>query len=684
MAEVFISYSQKDRAMVAPISAGLEALGVDVWYDREISAGESFGAVIRARLKEAKAVIVCWSPEAAASDWVDSEADYARELGSYVPIFVAPSALMPPFNRIHTDDLSKWQRALDDPVWLKLVDRIARLIGREGVAAGARALAVGDEAAQYAFARRYPDEPLAQKICAGAEARLRSEFASRLAEARAAAKAKIDADRGALEARLSAATPAFEAWLADERRGAAKAEKPDPLRPVEPEADGGEKALRETIDALSGALAKANARVGELDEAKAEAARLADELARGRVVASAPARGAGARTWVLSAAVAVLALALIGLWVRDASAPAPTSQAVAQLQADLDTANKAKADAEAGVAKLQTDLDTANKARADTEAGAAKLQTDLTASQAQLADATAALAAANDRIAKLQADLAASQAQARPTLAPLASRSPGVLSGAEEQALKPKDVFRECVNCPAMVVLPAGTFTMGSPAAEPGRSADEGPRHEVKIAKAFAVGKFDVAKDEFAAFVRETNYDAGANWKNPGFTQTDSDPVVEVSWNDAKAYVAWLSKRTGVTYRLLSESEWEYSARAGTTTAYFWGASVGNNNANCDGCGSRWDNKQTSPAGSFAANAFGLYDMSGNAWQWVEDCYQDSYGAAPGNESPIISVECGWRVFRGGSWDGYPRDLRAADRGGVHPASRDGNLGFRVARTLLP
>ncbi len=517
--------------------------------------------------------------------------------------------------------------------WFKLVDRIARLIGREGVAAGARALAAGDEAAKYAFARRYPDEPLAQKIWAGAETRLRSEFASRLAEARAAAKARVEADRAAREARFSAATPAFEAWLADERRGATTAQKPDPLRLVEPELDGGDKALRETIDALSSALAEANARVGELDEMKAEAARLAGELAEAR--ANAPARGVGARTWVLSAAVAVLALALIGLWARDASAPAPGSQAVAQLQADLDKANNARADAEAGAAKLQTDL-------------------------------------------------AASQAKAPATLAPLASRPPGVLSAAEEQALKPKDVFRECVDCPAMVVLPAGTFTMGSPDNEPGRFPDEGPQHDVRIAKPFAVGKFDVTKDEFAAFVRETNYDAGADWKNPGFTQTDSDPVVDVSWNDAKAYVAWLSKPTGVTYRLLSESEWEYSARAGTTTAYFWGASVGKNNANCDGCGSRWDDKQTSPAGSFAPNAFGLYDMSGNAWQWVEDCYRDSYQAAPSDGSPMVSGECGQRVLRGGSWDDVPGYLRAANRLRGNPDNRNGITGFRVARTLNP
>ena len=709
MAEVFISYSQKDRARIAPIAAALEELGIDAWYDREISAGQSFGAVIRGQLKEAQAVLVCWSPDAIASDWVDAEADHARESGAYLPVFIAPCALMPPFNRIHTDDLSKWTGGRGDSEWLKLVDSLARMIGREAVSAGARALAAGDEASKYAFARRYPDEKLAKTFWASAEARLRGEFSSRLTEARAAAKARLEGERAVLEARLNAATPAFEAWLADERVGAAKGEKPDPLKLVGPETDGGEQALHERIDALSGALAQANARARDIEKAKAEAAaeaaRLAVELKAAQASTSPPARGGGRLTWALSALVGVLALALVGVVVRDANAPtpAPNSMVVDKLQADLDSAKRGSADAEAGAAKLQGELDTAKRAAADATANAAKLHIDLTASQAQaasaaadaqraqasatdkarqLADATAALAAAKDQIAKLQASLAARQAQ---TLAPLASRTPVALSAAEERVLKPKDVVRECVDCPAMVVLPAGTFTMGSPDSEAGRFSDEGPQHDVRIAAPFAVGKFDVTKDEFAAFVKDTGYNSmGSGWQNPGFTQTGSDPVVKVSWGDANAYAKWLSTKTSATYRLLSESEWEYAARAGTTTAYFWGDAVGKNNANCNGCGSPWDNKQTSPVGSFAPNAFGLYDMHGDVWQWVQDCYRDSYNGAPNDGSPIDSGECGRRVFRGGSWYSLPRGLRATDRDGFSPSNRYIGLGFRVARTLPP
>jgi hypothetical protein len=287
MAEVFISYSQKDRALVAPIAARLAELGVDAWYDREISAGQSFGAVIRARLKEAKAILVCWSPEAIDSQWVDAEADFAREMGTYVPVFVAPCALMPPFNRIHTDDLSKWTGAANDPVWIKLVDRLAHLIGREGVAAAVRALATEDEHARYDFARRYPDEPVARKIWAAAEARHRQEFGKRLAEARAAAAAKINADRAMLDDRFSVAPPAFEAWLANERRGAAKGPKPDPMGVVEPDMEDDAQNLRDEIAALSNALAQAKAREGELKTSRAEIERLTGELSAERATSAA-------------------------------------------------------------------------------------------------------------------------------------------------------------------------------------------------------------------------------------------------------------------------------------------------------------------------------------------------------------------------------------------------------------
>ena len=287
----------------------------------------------------------------------------------------------------------------------------------------------------------------------------------------------------------------------------------------------------------------------------------------------------------------------------------------------------------------------------------------------------------------------------------LLPRTVGVLSADEECALIAKDEFRECTDCPKMVLVPAGNFVMGSPESEHDRNPDEGPQHHVTIASAIAVGKFPITVGEFRAFVTATNYDAGANclgwkgkawewqaghtWRDPGFPQTDAQPVTCVNWDDAQAYVKWLAGETGKPYRLLSEAEWEYSARGGTTTAYFWGDEIDKRHANCNGCGSPWDNKQTSPVGSFAPNAFGLYDMAGNAWQWTEDCYRQSYklsdsDVAPADGSAWTSRDCSSRVLRGGSWSGDPWRLHTAWRFWRDPAVRSGNTGFRVARTFTP
>ncbi len=157
---------------------------------------------------------------------------------------------------------------------------------------------------------------------------------------------------------------------------------------------------------------------------------------------------------------------------------------------------------------------------------------------------------------------------------------------------------------------------------------------------------------------------------------------MNVSWEDAQSYVRWLSGKTGKPYRLLSESEWEYVARAGTETAYSWGDHIGENRANCDGCGSQWDGKQTAPVGSFAANGWGLYDMHGNVREWVEDCYHGSYAGAPTDGSARESTEGCWRVFRGGSWDLEPRNLRSAYRSRGTTDVRYYSIGFRVARSF--
>jgi formylglycine-generating enzyme required for sulfatase activity len=245
-------------------------------------------------------------------------------------------------------------------------------------------------------------------------------------------------------------------------------------------------------------------------------------------------------------------------------------------------------------------------------------------------------------------------------------------------ATSPGRVFRDCPNCPEMIVVPAGSLMMGSNDG----SADEKPVRKVTIARPFAIGKFDVTFAEWDACVA----DDACKYKpeDLGWGR-GTRPVINVSWDDAnKEYIPWLSRKTGKSYRLLSEAEWEYAARAGATTAYSWGNDIGNGNANCNGCGSQWDGKQTAPAGSFGPNAFGLYDMHGNVWQWVADCYQDSYVNAPSDDKAVSAVTGCSRVLRGGSWLNNPQFLRAANRVAFTTDYRYSYIGFRLARTLNP
>ena len=263
----------------------------------------------------------------------------------------------------------------------------------------------------------------------------------------------------------------------------------------------------------------------------------------------------------------------------------------------------------------------------------------------------------------------------------VANVDPYVLKPEAEQPLKPGDTFKECAkDCPEMIVIPAGSFVMGSPATEKGRYTNEGPQHEVVLAKAFAVSKFDVTFADWDACV---SVGGCPQVSDSGFGR-GTRPVINVTWDEAQQYVAWFAKMTGRPYRLLTEAEWEYAARAGSTTAYFWGDDIGKNKANCIGCGSQWDNRGTSPVGSFKPNAFGLYDMAGNVWQWVQDCYVANYNGAPTDGSALSIDDCGFRVVRGGSWSSGPRSLRSATRSGSTTGNRSGNIGFRLGRTLTP
>jgi formylglycine-generating enzyme required for sulfatase activity len=255
-----------------------------------------------------------------------------------------------------------------------------------------------------------------------------------------------------------------------------------------------------------------------------------------------------------------------------------------------------------------------------------------------------------------------------------------VLTSEVEHALRGGAEFSDCKKgCPIMVVIPPGKFTMGSPVTEKGRGLNEGPQHEVAIAKPFAVGKYDITFAEWDLCVEAGHCPHALD---EGWGRGDR-PVINVSWDEAKLYAAWLSRMTAKDYRLLSEAEWEYAARAGTTTAYYWRGEVGKSNANCNGCGSQWDDRQTAPVGSFKPNAFGLYDMAGNVSQWLEDCFHRDYDKAPKDGSAQKSGDCQTRVNRGGSWLFGPTDVRTAARNwGSQPDSRQNDRGFRIARVL--
>lgn len=251
--------------------------------------------------------------------------------------------------------------------------------------------------------------------------------------------------------------------------------------------------------------------------------------------------------------------------------------------------------------------------------------------------------------------------------------------------LEPGTEFQDCRVCPKMVVLPAGRFTMGSPEDEKGRYDDEGPQRHVTIARRFSVGKYEVTFDEWDACVadrgcRQTPADQG--WGR------GSRPVINISWGDAKAYVAWLSQKTGKTYRLLSEAEWEFAARAGTTTPFAAGWTITPLQANYEskrsqvGSAKGLNRNKTVAVGRFAANGFGLHDMNGNVWEWVTDCWNGTHAGAATDGTPRLRGDCLRRVVRGGAWGSGPKELRSALRHKVGIETRDDSLGLRVAREL--
>lgn len=294
------------------------------------------------------------------------------------------------------------------------------------------------------------------------------------------------------------------------------------------------------------------------------------------------------------------------------------------------------------------------------------------------------------------------------------------VSASEARPLRLFEHFRDCNICSEMVVIPAGKFMMGATDAEYKNHEQymysyrlETPRHEVHV-KSFAIGKFDVTRGQFAEFARETNFDGRgcrifngsswifsryASWENPGFTQTNNDPVVCVSWDDAQKFIAWLNHKAAryghASYRLPTEEEWEYAARAGTTTATYWGdeafqqckhenaRDLSTARLNPDVPNAKCDDGfvTTSPVGSFEPNPWVLYDMLGDAYQWVSDCSHVGYSTNP-SQSPLSAIDCSMREARGASWATIPFDVRSASRIAEKTSARRSVIGFRLTVDL--
>ena len=408
---------------------------------------------------------------------------------------------------------------------------------------------------------------------------------------------------------------------------------------------------------------------------------------------------------------------------------------------------RAKAEADRRGEELRREADAAKARAAEIARKEAEEKTRLAALQADEAKRKAAAAAlladearrkaASSALAKKEADDRANDAARKADAAKKAEAARKAEKARAEQALRDKykagTILSDCPDCPQLVVIAAGEFTMGSPASEAGRFDHEGPQRAVRIARPFALGRSEVTFAEFQRFAQEAGYrteaernvgrpgcfafnfsdrtatkndwQPGKSWRDPGFEQTtERDPVVCVSWNDAKAYLRWLSGKTGKTYRLPTEAEWEYAARAGTKTARHWGddpaqacawANVADQSTYRTGVGSgskTWARSNrhdcndgrylTAPAGSYKANAFGLYDMLGNAGEWTEDCWNAGYQGAPADGSAWLTGDCSRRVLRGSSWGSEPRLARSATRDRESSDFRRPTVGFRIARTL--
>ncbi len=668
MAHVFISYKRDEREAIERIASRLKALGLSVWFDASLSAGETFNAEIDREAREAKVVLVCWSPAARQSEWVNAEAMIGFEQKKLAACYVAgPDGFSAPtpFNANHAEDLRAWLAAPTEthPGWKSVLRRVGKLCGRSDIESWGALDAHANAAELRAWVAEHETSPIFTIV----NALLR-------------ARDEEDTERMRLE-------EAERERRAAERRGRKIGEKEE--------------------QGSTTARAEANIQATDVGSSSAKA------------------NGISPWVWITSAACAAILVVAITTLLRSNSSN--TRASVEHAQSDARTASDLRPNAGPGqrcidlaasrvsVSGLLTlrvfpglpNFESVANGDEAEEAFILELPRDICIEDgAQFADPSerfrtvhvvttdatvgATLRRSLGSYVTVSGEGIASQTGHHH--APLVLFADRIVGTALARLAGQQ--FDDCGGagwCPRMVVIPAGSFLMGSPLTEAGRAEFEGPQRRVTVHE-FAASKFEITYGDWAACVSRSGCSANpepspGGWGNCNRVRVLANPtgsilpVPCVSWNDAGAYLRWLSRETGQRYRLLTEAEWEYAARAGTTTAYSTGHSISASQARF-GVGYSRDRAWAVGVGTFPANAFGLYDTHGNVWEWVEDCWHPNYVGAPTNGSAWVAGDCSRRVLRGGGWFAGPEYLRSSVRDGADPDDQLDDAGFRVARDL--
>jgi formylglycine-generating enzyme required for sulfatase activity len=645
MSDIFITYKPDDQATARKLANALEGEGWTVWWDAKLRAGEHFNDAVEKAFSEAKCVIVLWSKRSVESQYVKDEATYALERKKLVPVMIEEVELPFRFKGLHTPSLLGWNGSKNSMGFRRLVEDISAILGPS-----ATAVAAAEEQRRLETEERQKAE----------EERLREQERQR-SEEEARRKADEENRRRSEEERNRAGKFFFSY---------ARADSEFVLKLAENLRSNGITLWVDQLDIPGGvrwddfveeALHASPCLLVVLSPASVTSDNVKDEISFGLE---------NRKT-------------IVPVLYKDCAIPFRLKRLqYIDFRVGYDDGFKRLVQALKPVDQLPRPPSikpiTETRQPSESEGG-------------------------ESQYGSISASRRKEQVTRKPL--PFASLGPRFMYGMGLVLIifsvvmwwswpKPQNVTQPVLSAgkafrdrltnvqegPEMVVVPAGSFRMGD-VQDTGGYKYELPVRIVKIQKPFAVGRFEVTFEEYDQFAK------AANRQLPGDEGWGRGrrPVINVSWQDAAAYAEWLSGQTGKRYRLPTEAEWEYAARGGKETAYWWGKDLVKGMANCKGCGSQWDNRQTAPVGSFKPNPFGLYDTAGNVEEWVEDCWHDNYNGAPVDGSAWKQEgggSCGQRVIRGGYWGHVPVGLRASGRSWFDAGKRYDAIGFRLAQDI--